>query len=97
MNTDTIRYDFGSIETSRMDIAQAASRLNTALADLKTYLAPMVSTWEGEAAEAYLVQQKKWDEAQEELNQVLDRIGVVVGQGNDSMNDTNHRVAASWG
>ena len=93
---DTIRYDFASIEASRMDIAQAASRLNTALSDLKAYLAPMVSTWEGEAADAYQAQQQQWDRAQEALNQVLDRIGVIVGQGNDAMNDTNRRAAASW-
>lgn len=93
---DTIRYDFASIEASRMDIAQSASKLNTMLDDLKAYLQPLVSTWEGEAADAYKAQQLKWDRATAELNQVLDRIGVIVGQGNDAMNDTNRRAAASW-
>lgn len=93
---DTIRYYFASIEGSRMDIAQSAARLNNALDELKSYLAPLVATWEGEAADAYQVQQQRWNRAQEDLNQVLDRIGVVVGQGNDAMNDTNHRAAASW-
>lgn len=50
---DTIRYDFASIEGSRMDIAQSAARLNNALDELKSYLAPLVATWEGEAADAY--------------------------------------------
>lgn len=44
---DTIRYDFASIEGSRMDIAQSAARLNNALDELKSYLAPLVATWEG--------------------------------------------------
>ena len=39
---DTIRYDFASIEGSRMDIAQSAARLNNALDELKSYLAPLV-------------------------------------------------------
>lgn len=38
---DTIRYDFASIEGSRMDIAQSAARLNNALDELKSYLAPI--------------------------------------------------------
>ena len=56
---DTIRYDFASIEGSRMDIAQSAARLNNALDELKSYLAPLVATWEGEAADAYQVQQQR--------------------------------------
>lgn len=93
---NNIHYHFASIDAARMDIQQSSARLNAALSDLKNYLAPLVASWEGEAAEAYQVQQNKWDRAQDELNSVLERIGRAVGAGNDQMNETNHRAATAW-
>lgn len=95
--TDRIRYDFGTIEAGRQDIARSAATINGRLDDLKRHLAPLVAEWDGEAAEAYRVQQQKWDAAAADLNHVLARIGAAVGAGNDTMADVNRQAAASWG
>lgn len=92
----TMRYDFAAIDGARADIAASSANINGKLADLKAYLAPLVAEWDGAAAEAYQGQQAKWNAAANELNQVLEAIGRAVGAGNDDMNATNNRAAASW-
>ena len=92
----TMRYDFAAIDGARADIAGSSANINGKLAHLKSYLAPLVSEWEGSASEAYQAQQAKWNAAANDLNQVLEAIGRAVGAGNDDMNATNNRAAASW-
>ena len=45
--------------------------MNSQLQDLKSYLAPMVATWEGQAAQNYNAKQAQWDQAANDLNEVL--------------------------
>lgn len=92
----TMRYDFGAIDGARADIAATSAEINGKLADLKGYIAPLVADWDGTASEAYQAQQAKWDSAANDLNRVLEAIGRAVGAGNDDMNATNNRAAASW-
>lgn len=92
----TMRYTFGAIDGARADIAASSGNINGKLADLKSYLAPLVADWEGSASEAYQAQQANWDAAANDLNLVLEAIGRAVGAGNDDMNATNNRAAASW-
>lgn len=93
----TIKYDFGAISAAASDITSTAGRINGLLADLKSHIRPMVSTWEGESATAYAQAQQQWDTAAEELNTILQTIATTVNQGNDRMSDVNRRAAASWG
>ncbi|MBP2333526.1 MULTISPECIES: WXG100 family type VII secretion target [Corynebacterium] len=95
--TDTIRYQFGSIATGAADIRTTSGHIQTLLGDLKTRIAPMTATWEGESAIAYEDAQRAWDESAEELNQILETIARTVEEGNDRMSDINRRAAASWG
>ncbi|WP_043807672.1 WXG100 family type VII secretion target [Rhodococcus triatomae] len=91
-----MRYDFGAIDGARADIAATSGNINGKLADLKSYLAPLVAEWEGSAAEAYQANQAKWDKSINELNQTLEAIGRAVGAGNEDMAATNTRAAQSW-
>ncbi|MBZ8176759.1 WXG100 family type VII secretion target [Corynebacterium poyangense] len=92
-----IKYQFGAIEGAAADISATSGRINQLLADLKSHIQPMVSSWEGEAATAYQAAQNQWDRAAEELNHVLATISRTVSQGNERMSDVNRRAAASWG
>ena len=49
----TIRYDFGAISAAATDIKNSSNRINGLLGDLKSQIAPMVGTWEGDSAVAY--------------------------------------------
>ena len=92
-----IKYNFGMIEGARADIQNSSNNINTKLADLKSFLAPLVASWDGAAAEAYQAAQAKWDSAATDLNQVLAAIGTAVGAGNEGMQATERSSASSWG
>ena len=92
----TMRYSFGQIEALQLRIDAIQKEMNGKLDDLKAHIAPMVAEWEGSASEAYQAQQAKWDAAAAELNQILDAVGRVVGQGNADMQQVNNAAAKSW-
>ena len=92
----TIRYDFGAISAAATDIKNSSNRINGLLGDLKSQIAPMVGTWEGDSAVAYKDAQNRWDRAAAELNHILETISRTVEDGNQRMSDMNSRAAASW-
>lgn len=95
-NNNTIKYSFGAIQEAADDIKSTSARINSLLEELKRQLEPMVSTWEGDSAEAYIAAQQQWDTAAAELNSILGTIGTAVSEGNDRMCDVNRRAAATW-
>ena len=91
-----IKYGFGSLAGAAADIESSSRSIGSQLEDLKAQLKPMVSTWEGEAAQSYQVHQQKWDAAAAELNQILSSIARVVSEGNQRMQEVNTAAANSW-
>ena len=88
---------FGAVAQAEEDVQATAASLNQQLADLKTYLQPLVSTWTGSAATTYQEKQARWDQAQQAVNDVLARIGVALGQAHAnfvSAETTNQRMWA---
>ena len=51
MSSPEIKVTFGALSTAQADVAATAARIRTQLDDLKRYLAPMVATWNGQAAD----------------------------------------------
>ena len=91
-----IRYDFGAISAAAADMRSSSGRINGLLGELKSQIAPMVNTWEGDSAVAYQDAQNRWDRAAAELNQILETIARTVEDGTQRMSDMNSRAAASW-
>lgn len=92
-----IKYDFAQITNASQDLRSSAARINGDLAELKQMLQPMAETWRGSAATAYQAHQAKWDQAAEELNQILNQIATTVEDGNANMLAVNNAAANSWG
>ena len=92
-----IKYDFAQIAGAAEDMRASASRINGDLAELKQMLQPMAQTWEGTAAAAYQAHQAKWDQAAQDLNQILNQIANTVEDGNATMLAVNNAAANSWG
>lgn len=91
-------YDFGAIEYAiRQEIHTTSARLNGALDDLRTQIAPLQETWTRHAAEAYRVQQAQWDQAAAALNDILLRLGNAVRDGADDVAATDRLAANAWG
>ncbi|MDT5248500.1 MAG: hypothetical protein QOJ28_1134 [Mycobacterium sp.] len=93
-----LSYDFGAIEhTVRQEIHATSARFNAALDDLRAQIAPLQATWTREAAEAYLIEQTRWDQSAAALNDILFRLGNAVRDGAEDVADTDRRAAGAWG
>lgn len=97
MTSSEIKVTFGALAAAEGDVKATATRIHTQLEDLKRFLAPMVSTWTGQAAEGYQATQRKWDTSAADLTQVLNQIGVMVGQANGQYQDTERKNASFFG
>lgn len=80
----TIKVTFAELAGAQGNIQSTVGAINSQLDDLKSFLAPMVSTWDGSAAETYNGLQRQWDTAAADLNQVLAQIATAVGTANDA-------------
>lgn len=93
-----LAYNFAEIEyTVRQDIHTTSARLNTALDELKTQIAPLQQIWTREAAEAYRVEQQRWEQAAGALNEILFSLGNAVRDGSEDVAATDRRAARAWG
>jgi len=93
-----LSYDFNEIEhTVRQQIHATSARFNAALDDLRTQITPLTAVWTREAAEAYRVEQARWDQSAAALNEILVNLGNAVRDGADDVADTDRRAAAAWG
>ena len=85
-----LSYDFDAIEhTIRQEIHTTSARFNAALDELRTQVAPLQATWTREAAEAYRIEQARWEQSAAALNDILVRLGIAV-------RDVG-RAAGAWG
>jgi WXG100 family type VII secretion target len=78
-----VKVTFGELAAAQANIDSTVRAVNGQLDDLSAFLAPMVASWEGEAAQTYHHLQRQWDSAAAELNQVLAQIAAAVGTANE--------------
>ena len=91
-----IKVTFGALEAARADVSGTVTRITAQLDELKRFLAPLVATWEGEAALEYQAKQRQWDTAAGDLALVLGQIGVALGAANDSYRQAEKANADLW-
>ena len=94
--SDRVVYDFGRIESLASDINTRKTSLISAHDELKGYVQGLVSQWEGSAQEAYRAKQSQWDNAHNELLNVLGTIVHAVQEGNQGMGTTENSNASGW-
>ena len=93
----TLSYDFAEIEhTVRLEIHSTSTRFNAALDDLRAQIAPLQATWTREAADAYRVEQARWEQAAGSLNDILFSLGNAVRDGSDDVAATDRSAANAW-
>jgi 6 kDa early secretory antigenic target len=91
-----IKVTFGALEATRADVTSTANRISGQLADLQRYLAPLVATWEGQAATEYRAKQRQWDTAAADLATVLGQIGVALDAANESYRQVERSNTERW-
>ncbi|WP_102141753.1 WXG100 family type VII secretion target [Mycobacterium hubeiense] len=95
---NVLSYNFDEIEyTVRQEIHATHARLNAALDDLRAQIAPLQEIWTREAAEAYRIEQARWEQAAASLNEILFSLGNAVRDGADDVAATDRSAANAWG
>jgi WXG100 family type VII secretion target len=93
-----LSYNFDEIEYAvRQDIHATSARLNAALDELRVQIAPLQQVWTREAAEAYGIEQARWEQAATALNEILFKLGNAVRDGSDEVAATDRSAASAWG
>lgn len=77
-----VRVGFGALGTGAAGISSTYRGLQQTLGNLESRLAPMVSTWTGQAREAYFARKKKRDGASASTAAVPQQMGQAVDQAN---------------
>lgn len=91
-----IKVTFATLEQVRASVAGTKAKLDAQLGDLRRDLAPMVATWEGQAATDYAERQRQWDAAAAEIGSVLDRIGLALGAAAENYVQVEQANARRW-
>ena len=94
---DSVLVTFGALANAAQSIQTTYNNMNQKLDDLHSMLQPIVADWTGSAAEGYQVQQQKWNQAQQDLNRVLQSIGQAVEQAHDAYTQTEQSNSQAWG
>ncbi|MFV9634200.1 WXG100 family type VII secretion target [Mycobacterium neumannii] len=93
-----LSYNFDEIEyTVRQEIHATSARLNGALEELRAQIAPLQQVWTRQAAEAYRLDQARWEQAAGALNEILFNLGNAVRDGADDVAATDRSAAGAWG
>ncbi|KUI16827.1 type VII secretion protein EsxT [Mycobacterium sp. GA-1285] len=93
-----LSYNFDEIEyTVRQEIHATSARLNGALDELRAQIAPLQEVWTRQAAEAYRLEQARWEQAAGALNEILFSLGNAVRDGADDVAATDRSAAGAWG
>jgi WXG100 family type VII secretion target len=92
-----IQVTFGAVNEAAMDTDSIASQIAQQLGDLKSYLAPLVASWSGEASSDFQALQAKWDASANDLNQVLRQISQSLRSAGDNYLNTERSNKQIWG
>lgn len=69
---------FGAVDAAAADTETVANRISQQLEDLRSYLAPLLATWSGQASSDYQGLQARWDAGAAGLNGVLREIAAAL-------------------
>ena len=91
-----ILVTFGAVNEAAMDTDAIASQIAQQLSDLKTYLAPLVASWSGEASGEFQALQAKWDGSADDLNQVLRQISQALRLAGEQYQAAEKANSSVW-
>jgi 6 kDa early secretory antigenic target len=76
--SDVLVVNFAALHQASADIGTALDTMRTRLDELERQAAPLVSTWDGEARQAFEQRQAAWRRAAGELSTMLHSIKLAV-------------------
>jgi early secretory antigenic target protein ESAT-6 len=92
-----IKVTFESVIAAAGDTDAIAGQIGQQLEDLRGCLAPMVSTWSGQASTDYQALQARWDAGAADLNAVLRQIASALRTAHGNYRTAETQNSAIWG
>ncbi|WP_433284560.1 WXG100 family type VII secretion target [Micromonospora sp. CA-244673] len=91
MDHGVLVVNFAALQQAGADIQRALTTLESQLGQLERDAAPLVSSWSGEAREAYEQRQARWRAASQDLQTMLRDIKLAVEDSATDYLDTEKR------
>lgn len=90
---DNIAVNYGQLEATHALINSQIKVFNHKLDEARRIATQVGEQWTGEAHEAYVIEQQKWDKAAADLNSTLLRINQALSNTGQSINQADKRNA----
>jgi WXG100 family type VII secretion target len=90
-----LRVDFAGAQAIAAKLKSHAADSRSTLASLRTQASPE-AVWEGQAAQGYREAYDRWEQAEKNLIEALDGLGVAVKQIIDNFEDIDRRGRAAF-
>lgn len=91
-----IKVNFGQLSQAAHDLESTAKKIESELHELEQFLKPLVSTWEGEAQQAYQAAQDEWDKAAQNMQEICAKMGMAVNTANEAYQQGEKKNAARF-
>ncbi|MGW0182018.1 WXG100 family type VII secretion target [Nocardia sp. NPDC003345] len=93
----SLQYSEGQLMAMAGDIRTSKGRLSETHTELGNYVNQLAAAWEtSEAKDAYRAKQARWDDAHNQLMDIMERIAKVVEDGAINMTSTDRQNASRW-
>ena len=87
---------FSAMSQAEADFASVFQSLQSTLSTLESELGGSLSTWTGEAQQAYYAAKRQWDAAAADMATVVNSLASVIGQANANYNSTEAANTNMW-
>jgi WXG100 family type VII secretion target len=78
-------------------LTRASKTLDETLTTLEGELQNSLAKWDGEAQAAYRTAQDNWDKAAAHQQEIVAKMGAVLGQITENYGNTERKITGSWG
>lgn len=96
MNLDGLRVNHGGLEQAAADLYQAVKDIDDRMARLEGELEPLKSDWTGNAQQQYEVAKRKWNQAIDDMRNLLEDTSRTVNTSNEEYRSADKRGAAAF-
>jgi early secretory antigenic target protein ESAT-6 len=94
---DYTRVQFSAMEQGAADFQRTYASLQSEIEQLESQLNSNLAEWVGSAQQAYHEAQAVWNSAMANMQQILQQLGVVIGQANQNYQQAEAVNSQRWG
>jgi WXG100 family type VII secretion target len=92
-----ITVHFGALEALSEEIARFLKSMINELDGLHDAMMPVLSTWEGEAREAWLARMDEWDSSMQGLQECYEWSRHLVDNARENYSGAHQAILRGWG